>query len=279
MITQNGILTRTSTGSETIVAPDATTWFSAATWEQFTSWNLVPGQTLYWLTSVADLGSADWVTVTTEIDFDGTNVDYYIYASETGAFAGEESETVITRDTNGGSGWSAFYGRYFIVGVKITGSQPVLRSLSFTASGSTSTVYVNDQDSELLAGDDNARLVYLGGTARLLNLQITAHKLLPYINADYWPDTMVAEPKAPTPGIVDKNRSDFFPTRLAHLINFSGADDLEISATFDAQGVVLPEQYWNGFNLAVRTPNPNDGFDYTDYGYEIGFPMDPNQGL
>lgn len=274
MITQNGVLTRTSTGIETIVAPDSTEWTSAATWENFTSWNLVPGQTLYWLTSIADLGEPDWVTVTTQIDFSGSAVEYYIYSSLTGAFAGEEVERTITPATSGGSGWDAFYGRYFMVGVKITGSQPVLRSLSYTVSGSTNTINVNDQDSVNLYGDDNARLLYLGGTARLLNLQITAHKALPYVNAGYWADTMVAEPKAPTPGIVLKNRNDFFLTRLGHAINFSSNDGLEISAVFDAHAVILPEQYWNGYNLAVRAPDPNDGLDDLG-GFELGVPLDP----
>jgi hypothetical protein len=258
MITPNGVLVRSPEGTEVLRAPDATQWDSVSTWADLTSYNLVPGQELRWITDVIDIGRPEYMVLETNIDCDG-DVEYYMYSSNGGEFDGEETETVLNKTTDlAGSGnlgpyygYAAFSGRFFRLGVKITGSAPVLRSLDWTLTSKFNMVYINDADSNGLNGDDEAgRNLYVGQTARLRNLQITSFSTLPYFADDYIADSYTALPKAPTAGILNK-----YQTYATIQFNNNGTT---VSSEFDAAAMVLPEMFWEGKNIALRTPSPYD---------------------
>lgn len=118
-----------------VVAGSNSTWAatSSTTWDNLTTWNLVPADPLIWVAAPVDLGVVDYFNIKVSADFQGDLRKYEVWVSTTGAFNGEETKFTINE---GDSNIPAFYGRYVAVGAWVYkgGNNAELYDLQITAS-------------------------------------------------------------------------------------------------------------------------------------------------
>ena len=244
MITPNGRYTVDNTGTVTIVAPNSGEWSDYTSWEDWNSWLAEPEPTLRWLTPTVDLGRSTGFCINTDLVCSGT-VTYYVYTSNTGAFAGEEIETVVEEgDTN----ITAFSGRFVIVGLEIDRVEsegiPTIFSFSWTSSSRSQTVYLNGVNSTDLSGKTQSRVLNIGRpTAGVLNIQLTPYITDPYVVDGYWADSYAILGGLPSAGIRNKSASPEICFTL---------EGEFIDAIFDAQVLAFPEQFMSGRNISIR---------------------------
>tara|TARA_R110000772_G_scaffold205144_3_gene315385 strand:+ start:882 stop:1649 length:768 start_codon:yes stop_codon:yes gene_type:complete len=248
--TVNGILQTDSAGSSTIVINPGGAWTDLpATWDTWLNYNIGGGDTLYWITEPIIMERPDYFNIETDIDATGI-VEYTVWTSVTGAFAGEETQTVINEnDTD----IDAFNGTYVVLGIKVTevsANGPVqINRFSWETTGRTLSYYFNDFNSSQLEGTVSARQVYVPRVSSwITNVQITPQLASNrYVAADYVVDDYFESTTAGyvIPQIVAKY-SDRFDIR------FYTSSGSETDAVFDAVATVLPEQYANGANLSAR---------------------------
>lgn len=170
------------------------------------------------------------------------SVEYAVYASDTAAFAGEETVTTISQ---GDTDVNAFTGQYFYIVATVTNASalPILESMNITTTlGKSTKLTLSDVDTSTLAGSTSARTVDFGRTVSgVKNMQITV-KSAP----NYTLDTYVTDyPTSNTllPRIVDKS----VPS-----IALVGLDNVPRDGVVDIVAEVLPEQYMSGNNLLIR---------------------------
>lgn len=149
-------------------------WSSLTSWDSWKSWNIAATEMTV-LSDITDRGSIGYFNLKTNSDVTG-NIQYSVYSSTTGEFAGEETETIITPNT-GNIG--AFYGRYYAVAANVSdasgGAQ--LRSLNIISTNSRFDIQFNDLDSTTLTVGDNSHLqLPLPRTvSAVLNMSLTPH--------------------------------------------------------------------------------------------------------
>lgn len=244
--TLNSKIVADSTGTwDELGAGDSAGQNAIQTWDEWRAWNFTPSTTLTWASESIDFGSSSWITANITIDCSGTP-SYTIYASETGAFAGEE--TSVTADL-GDENIAAVYGRYVILYITITyvpsEGVPEIRSFEWSASGARTSAFQYDLNSADLGGTASSRqLVPPRNFSKILTMRITP------ISSDYVVDDYVAQgyfvdPVAPYPYIVDKDRTT---PRIA----FADGDGDAADTQFDIEYVGLPEMYMDGRDLRTR---------------------------
>lgn len=198
MITPNGIYDLVE---DVVYAPNAGTWSTLTTWAAWSNWSAEPAATLIWGVEPIDLGELRTFNLIIETQAQG-EVTYYIYTSTTGAFAGEETETVIAP---GDSDVSGFSGRYIVVMISVaqTTGTPTIYSTQIRASTESNTLTLSDVDTSTLSGTTAGRVLLLPkpiGAAT--NMQITVKHISNYTLDVYVTDYPTCNTVIPR--IVDK---------------------------------------------------------------------------
>jgi hypothetical protein len=224
-----------------ILPPDVGTWTTAATWTDFVQWNMLPASPLIWALDIVDLGSVKKFNLKIVTDADG-RVEYKIYTSNTGAFAGEETITTVS---TGSTGIAAFTGRYVWIEVFVyaTGGVNVLYGVEYSISEEVNKFSLNDIDTSTLGGSASARtLVLPKAVSGVTNIQIT-----PKTVSNYQLDVYVTDyPTCST--VIPRILSKTSPYQIALI----GLDNIARDAVVDVLVEYLPEGYMSGNNLLVR---------------------------
>jgi len=235
--TINGIY---SIEEDKIVPENTGTWDDVSTWDNFTSWRGSPVDTLIWITNALDLGSSQVFNLEIETTAAGI-VRYSVFVSETGAFEGEETETVIEQDQ---TGIPSFFGRYVIVVVKVDqdGGNNELFNVSLRANNRAIMLRFSDVDTSSLPGTVDERVLETERTiAGIENMQITP-KTVPAYDLDVYV-TNTATSELLIPRIIDKTQLTFA---------LLGLDNQPRDGVVDIIVETLPEQFMDGNNLRSR---------------------------
>jgi hypothetical protein len=162
-------------------ARTGTTW---STWTNFND-NPLP---IIWTMDEIDLGEVRRFTLSIQADFDGT-IGYTIWTSDTGAFAGEETETVLVE---GDQEIDAFSGRYVRVVARVTGRE--IRRISMEANNSTVEIFLQDVNTSTLGGTVNERQVAITrGISGVLEMAIHPKAATSYPVNLYVSDTATSQ--------------------------------------------------------------------------------------
>ena len=185
--TVNGRTQLDSEGNTTVVIDSTATWqVVPSTWETWLNYSQGNDPILYWLTEPITFDVADYFNITSNIEAVGS-VEYTVWVSTTGAFEGEESETVINENDTGVTG---FFGKYVIIGLKITEDPTAgaveLRVFNWKASTRTLSLQFNNYLSSGLPGSVSSRLVYLPRVvSQVTNVIVSPQRQEGYFVADY----------------------------------------------------------------------------------------------
>lgn len=134
---------------------NATQWSDYATWDSYTQWIANFADPLVYVMDPIDLGRDGYFNLTIQTVADG-EVSYKIYTSTTGAFTGEETETVIASNA---TNVSAFQGRYVIVAVLVASISTIPSITNVVVRPNTTTYSVSRSgiDTTTLGGSTSAR--------------------------------------------------------------------------------------------------------------------------
>jgi hypothetical protein len=233
--------------TQTIYPVSTSTWsgLSSTTWDSWKEWNHTPASQIVWYTPIQDLGPTS-INFTLNIEtVANAQVSYQVLTSTTGAFAGEETVTVIA---SGATGVTSFSGRFFFVVViadKIA-TTPYINSISVTYSTTGSRVLNYSQvDSSTLSGTSSSRTLPLGTVvSRVTDVKIMAYQAASAYNVDAYV-TNTPTSKFLIPNVI---------SRSTNSIAFSlvGVDAQPRDGVCDITVQALPEQYMSGNNLITR---------------------------
>jgi hypothetical protein len=240
--TVNGILDDVL---EAVVPTSTYTWADfntdSVTWDNWVEWDRQPADPLVWEANPLDLGENLFFTLEIETVANG-DVSYKIYTSTTGAFAGEETETVIA---NGATSVSGFYGRYVLVYVEVarTSGLNVLYGVDVTAKTLTVQEKQGDVDTSTLSGTVNARTVSLTRSfSKITNILVTPHEETAYTLDVYVTDTTTSTYLIPK--IISKTLS-------GPEIALIGVDNQPRDGVVDITITGLPFMSMDGNNLVI----------------------------
>lgn len=240
MITPNGNF---NFDEQKVEAPSTGTWADLTTWNDWATYNTAAPDYLYWLADILDLGEVKQFCLSITTEANGL-VDYYIYTSDTGAFAGEETETIILAED---TGIPALSGRYVWVGVRveqlnapqeITGIETrVIEGRVKFSIDNVDTTTINDGSSQ------GYLLPITRSVGTITNVQITPREVTPFQLDVYVTDYPTSSVVIP---VVTNKSSDSISFALY------GLDNLPRDAIVDVLIEYLPEMYMQGRNLRVR---------------------------
>ena len=254
----NGIL---DTVNSKIVAPSSLTWdeLGAAdsagltrfsSWDEWNNWTGVAETPLTWFTDIVDLTDTGAFNLTWTISCVGTPT-FTVYTSNTGTFTGEETtKTINVGDTD----IDAFEGRF--VGILISVAEtsegiPEILSFDFTASGQRLDLQQFDVNTTDLSGGIGSHVIDPGRLcSKILGVQMTAQSDN-YVATGYVDNISLDEENYVTsaPPIV---ASVITKDRSGPQVSFTNLDGTGTNAVFDVTLTVLPEQYMDGNNMAIR---------------------------
>lgn len=213
------------------------TWAAAASWTDFTNYagtNLP----LTWTSEIQDLGETKWFTLDIQTSVVGRVEHYDIFVSETGLFGGEET---VTRVTEGDFNIPAFYGRYYVVQVLITGTE--MRSMTMTASSETKTLRLNDINTSTLSGTNTARTLPISyPISAVLDIDIKPKTPTAYAVNLYVSDTATSSVLIPM--VVSKSST-------APTIALYGIDNDPRDGVIDVTITALPRMVMFAGNITV----------------------------
>jgi hypothetical protein len=161
-------------------------WANLSAWGGWTKWGTRSANSMVVVSTVQDRGSVGYYNLKTSTDVTG-NITYKVYASNTGAFAGEETITNITPNTGN---IAAFCSRYYAVVANVTepSGGAVLRSMSVTSINSRFDIQLDDLVLGNLSGNINQKVLPLPRpVSAITNIQVTPH----YESAEYVEDGYV----------------------------------------------------------------------------------------
>ncbi len=240
MITPNGIF---DFENQVVTAPSTGTWASLTTWAAWTNYATSTADTMTWLLDPVDLGDTKQFCLTINTQANGI-VDYYVYTSDTGAFNGEEVETIILAED---TGIAAFSSRYYQIGVsverladpqQITGIEVrVVQTRNKFSIDNINTADIND-------GSTEGYVLPLGRpVGTITNVQITPQEVTPYALNVYVTDTPTSRTVIP-----------YVTSKTGDAVSFSliGVDNEPRDAIVDVLIEYLPEMYRDGNALRVR---------------------------
>lgn len=240
MITANGIL---DVENQRVVAPDTGVWSSLTTWSAWNTWSTATDDYMYYLLDPVDLEEVKQFCLTITTEANGI-VDYYIYTSDTGAFNGEEVETVILE---GDTGITAFNTRFYQVGLrveKLTQPQEITGIEVRVVEGKNKFSINNVDTSTINDGSTQGYVVpFNRSVGTITNVQITPQEVTPFQLDVYVTDY-------PTSTIVIPHVT----SKTANSVSFAlyGLDNQPRDAVVDILVEYLPEMYMDGRNLRVR---------------------------
>lgn len=225
-----------------IVVPfDTGTWDSWSAWQDQSRWISAPEDDLIWIIDRVDLGRETYFNLNITTQAVG-RVSYKVYTSTTGAFAGEETETVVAyNDTN----IAAFYGRYYMIAVYVANidNLQILQSVEVQANTNTFQISRSGVDTSTFSGTTSARQIPLSrNVSHIWSISIQPQA------TSYTQDVYVTEyPSATTliPTVVSKSRT-------APTIKLIGLDNVARDAVIDYELTVMPEQTMVNGNLVSR---------------------------
>lgn len=196
---------------------------SGSSWSSFRSFNINP-RPIIWTSPVVDNQLVRYFTINIAAEYQGT-ISYLIHVSETGVFNGEETEYLIEE---GNLNIPVFYGRYFHVTARVTGSE--LARMSIESSSKTYTIQINDVDSSTLDGTNTNRIIPLARPVSAIGDIKIAVKAAPSYPVNlYVSDTATSEVLIP----VIKSKSNTTPSFALYGIDNDPRDgivDITITA-------------------------------------------------
>lgn len=214
------------------------TWdqLSNTTWSAFTNFTQNPLQ-IKVTSPLIDLGTVNYFTMDISADLEGT-VDFLIYVSATGAFAGEETETLASE---GDLNVPAFYGQFVYVVARANSTE--FREMTVTTDQTLKRITLNDINTSSLSGANTARQIPMPETvSAILDIKISVKATTPYAVNLYVSDTATSEIAIPV--IKSKNRTT--PTFALY-----GIDNDPRDAVVDIDITALPRQAMIGNSLRV----------------------------
>lgn len=229
-------------GTNSYLPDNAGTWadLSGRTWADWTTWIDQPAQEIVYPMAPIQLARNTPFNMNIETNAVG-EVSYKIYTSTTGAFSGEETETVIA---NTDTDIAAFSGQYVLVVVIVdsAGDLAQLNSVKVSTNTNTFTISRSDVDTSTLGGSVSAREIPLSRTvSHIWSISITPHP------ENYNQDVYVTDYEAATtliPTVVSKSRTT--PT-----FKLVGLDNVARDGTVDYEMVVMGQQTMVGNNLVT----------------------------
>lgn len=224
-----------------VLPPDVGTWTTASTWDNFVQWAMVPASPLRWALDLVDLGSVKTFNLKIITSAEG-RVEYKIYTSNTGLFAGEETVTDIA---TGATAIPAFTAQFVWIEVFVyqTSGVNVLYGVEFEITEQANKFSLNNVDTSTLSGSASARTLTLPkAVSGVTNIQITP-KTVPNYQLDMY---VTDYPTCNT--VIPRVLSKTSPYQIALI----GLDNIARDAVVDLLVEYLPEGYMSGNNLLVR---------------------------
>ena len=240
MITPNGLL---NIDENRVYPVDTGEWSTLTTWDSWTSWYTDAQYPLIWRTQIEDIGQQRDFNMKIETSTNGT-VEYDIYTSTTGMFAGEETHVNVPQLATNVAGFS---GSYYVIAVSVTpqaGQLATIDGINITVTNKPISQLMTNVDTSTAGGTTSARPVPILRNFSIISdidisvQQVTSYKLDVYVT-DHIDCTTVI------PRVVSKDRTN--PT-----IALIGLDNVPRDGTIDIKVTGLPEQYMSGNNLLVK---------------------------
>lgn len=225
-----------------IVVPlDQGTWASWTAWDDQTAWISAPLDELVWLIDRIDLERETYFNLNIETKAIG-RVSYKVYTSTTGAFLGEETETVIAYNA---TNIAAFYGRYFMIAVIVLNNDnlQILQNVEVSANTNTFAISRSGVNTNTFSGTTAARVIPLSRNVSHIWSISVQPQATAYNQDVYVTDYVAATTLIPT--VVSKSRS-------APSIKLVGLDNVPRDAVIDYEVIVMPEQRMDAGNLVSR---------------------------
>jgi hypothetical protein len=242
--------------SGTIKAQGFGRWGSlrSSKWSTFNSYvnTFLP---IRWTSSLIDTGEVAYFNIAISSEFKGS-LFYRIYVSQTGAFAGEETEYVIQ---DGDSNIAAFYGRYIYVTAECSGTE--LIKMQITTDKQVVEYTYRDLDTATLGGTSSQRTLNLDNPISL----ITEMVITPRAPSAYAVDLYVSNSATSTlliPIVINKAAggnyiatdyiaTDYFASSFGASFALYGIDNQPRDGIVDISIKGLPRQVMSGGNLVV----------------------------
>jgi len=242
--------------SNTIKAQGQARWGSllGSKWSTFNSYvnTFLP---IRWTSSLIDTGEVAYFNIAISSEFEG-GVFYRIYVSETGAFAGEETEYLIQ---DGDSNIAAFYGRFLYVTAECSGLE--LSKMQITTDKEVVEFTYRDLNTANLSGSSSLRTLNLDNPISL----ITEMVITPRAPTAYAVDLYVSNTATSTlliPIVVSKAAggvyiatdyiaTDYFAASFGASFALYGIDNQPRDGIVDISLKGLPRQVMAGGNLLV----------------------------
>jgi hypothetical protein len=213
-------------------------WYQLAgtAWSQWTNFTLNP-LPIKITSPLIDLGRVDYFTINIDADLDGT-VEYLVYVSENGQFAGEETETFIK---DGDNNIPAFYGQFIYVVARADSEE--FRRMTITTDKTLKYLTLNDINSSTLSGTNTARQIPMPETvSAITDIKISVKATTPYAVNLYVSDTATSEIAIP----VIKSKNATTPTFALY-----GIDNDPRDAVVDIEITAMPRQAMTGGSIRV----------------------------
>lgn len=238
MITPNGVF---DFDNQVVTAPSTGTWADLTTWAAWTNYATSTASSMTWLLDPVDLGEVKQFCLTINTQTNGI-ADYYVYTSNTGAFAGEETETIILAEA---TGVAAFSARFYQVGVSVErlADPQQITGIEVRVVQTRNNFSLDNIDTSTLTGTSAARTLTLPRPVTgVTNIQIT-----PKTVTSYNLDVYVTDYPACTT-VIPRVLTKTSPYQIALL----GLDNKPRDAIVDILVEYLPEMYRDGNALRVR---------------------------
>jgi hypothetical protein len=232
---------RLESSTNRVLPEDTATWDDLDSWQDLSTWISQPSPEIIWRTDRIDLGRSGSFNLEIITQAQGI-VSYRVYTSTTGAFNGEETETVIA---NNATNIAAFTGRYVIVAVYVTRTSGLhqLESIEVSANTETFTISRSGVDSATLAGTTAARELDLGReVSHIWSISIQAQPTV-YNQDVYVTDYPSANTLIPT--VISRTPS-------APTFKLVGLDNVARDAVIDFEVVCMATQTMLNGNLVTR---------------------------
>jgi hypothetical protein len=228
-----------------VIRPTSTdTWtaHASSTWDAWTSWD-TPNTEIVWNADIIDLGRVKSFCLNITTTSTGL-VDYKIYTSDTGVFAGEETETLVVHGSSETP--DSFVGQYVLVIVIATyqGTELTLTSIQTTPQADTVIELAYAAlDTSTLAGTSSARTIALTRqVSKVLEVIVTPHAVTSY-NLDLYVSSTQTSTQV-VPRIVSK-------ASTGPVIALVGLDNQPRDGVVDVIIKALPIQKLVGNNLVT----------------------------
>lgn len=224
--------------SGTVKALGISSWSSltGTSWREFNNY-IQTYNLLRWTAPLVDLGAVQYFTLNIEAEFQGT-LSYIIHVSETGAFAGEETEYYIK---DGDYSIPGFYGRYAYVTAILAGTE--LIKIIITANTTVKEYRIPNVSTSTLSGTSSNRTIALPTPVSVIkDIHIQPKAATSYAVNLYVSDTATSEILIP----VVKSKSSTTPSFALY-----GIDNDPRDGVVDITVTALPRQAMFGGNLVV----------------------------